>query len=51
MLVYSDPLLETAKLKKLNDNDMVNCLRSNLINLFTNPSVETLYMLIYCLNL
>jgi len=41
--LYLDPLLETAKLKKLNDNDMVNCLRSNLINSGSpNPSVETL---------
>ena len=41
--LYLDPLLETAKLKKLNDNDMVNCLRSNLINSSSpNPSVETL---------
>ena len=41
--LYLDPLLETAKLKKLNDSDMVNCLRSNLINSGSpNPSVETL---------
>ena len=38
-----DPLLETIKLNKLNDKDMVNCLRSNLINANSpNPSVETL---------
>ena len=41
--LYLDPLLEPAKLKKLSDNDMVNCLRSNLINSGSpNPSVETL---------
>ena len=38
-----NPLLETVKLNKLNDNDMVNLLRSNLINANSpNPSVETL---------
>ena len=38
-----NPLLETVKLNKLNDNDMVNLLRSNLINTNSpNPSVETL---------
>ena len=38
-----NPLLETVKLNKLNDNDMVNLLRSNLINVNSpNPSVETL---------
>ncbi len=38
-----NPLLETIKLNKLNDNDMVNLLRSNLINANApNPSVETL---------
>ncbi len=37
------PLLETINLSKLNDNDMVNLLRSNLINANSpNPSVETL---------
>ena len=37
------PLLETEKLNDLNDNDMVNLLRSNLINANSpNPSVETL---------
>ena len=37
------PLLETIKLNELNDNDMVNLLRSNLINANApNPSVETL---------
>ena len=38
-----NPLLETIKLYELNDNDMVNLLRSNLINANApNPSVETL---------
>ena len=38
-----NPLLETVKLNKLNDKDMVNLLRSNLINVNSpNPSVETL---------
>jgi len=38
-----NPLLETVKLNKLNDNDMVNLLRSKLINANSpNPSVETL---------
>lgn len=38
-----NPLLETVKLNKLNDNDMVNLLRSNLIDANSpNPSVETL---------
>ena len=38
-----NPLLETVKLNKLNDKDMVNLLRSNLINANSpNPSVETL---------
>jgi len=37
------PLLETEKLNDLNDSDMVNLLRSNLINANSpNPSVETL---------
>ena len=37
------PLLKTEKLNDLNDNDMVNLLRSNLINANSpNPSVETL---------
>ena len=38
-----NPLLKTLLLKKLNDQNMVNFLRSNLINSNApNPSVETL---------
>ena len=38
-----EPLLKTLLLKKLDDNNMVNFLRSNLINSNSpNPSVETL---------
>ena len=38
-----NPLLKTLSLKKLNDENMVNFLRSNLINSNSpNPSVETL---------
>ena len=41
--LYIDPLMKTLQLNKLNDKDMVNFLRSNLIDSNSpNPSVETL---------
>jgi len=41
--LYIDPLLKTLSLKKLNDYNMVNYLRSNLLDTNSpNPSVETL---------
>ena len=41
--LYLDPLLKTVNLSKLSDEQMVNLLRSNLLdNKSPNPSVETL---------
>ena len=41
--LYLDPLLKTVSLSKLSDEQMVNLLRSNLLdNKSPNPSVETL---------
>ena len=41
--VFLDPLIKTLKFKSMNDDNMVNFLRNNLLNSSSpNPSVETL---------